>query len=156
MSSLIINIIIIILAVSPFIYIFLAGRGKKKIKSDFISKSKQQGINPDKVEAWAHGAMGLDSAQGVFCFQSQLNGNTFQSIKMSEIKNIEVKKEYAPHSGENPDLSFLKNVSLLLKTDNQNSITIPIFDNGFDKQVSSELMLANEWQMLLTAYGKSK
>lgn len=156
MSSLIINIIIIILAVSPFIYIFLAGRGKKKIKSDFVSKSKQQGINPDKVEAWAHGAMGLDNAQGIFCFQSQLNGNTFQSIKMSEIKNIEVRKEYAPHSGENPDLSFLENVSLFLKTDNQNSITIPIFDSGFDKQVSSELMLANEWQMLLTAYGKSK
>ena len=59
MSSIIINILILILAVSPFVYIFLAGRGKKKIKSAFLTAAKQHGLHPDKTEAWAHGAMAL-------------------------------------------------------------------------------------------------
>lgn len=151
MSSIIINILIIIIAVSPFIYIFLAGRGKKKMKSNFLAAARQNGLHPDKTEAWAHGAMGLDSSQNVFCYQSQLSGNSFHQVNLSEVKSIEVKKEYAPHSGQHPDLSFLKNVSLHLKTGDNKDINLPVFDSGFDKQVSSELMMANEWQNILSA-----
>ena len=151
MSSIIINILILILAVSPFVYIFLAGRGKKKIKSAFLTAAKQHGLHPDKTEAWAHGAMGLDSAQNIFCYQSQLSGNTFHQVNLSEVKGVEVKKEYAPHSGQHPDLSFLKNVSLHLKTEANTEIILPVFDSGFDKQVSSELMMANEWQKILSS-----
>lgn len=151
MSSIIINILILILAVSPFVYIFLAGRGKKKIKSDFLAAAKHHGLHPDKTEAWAHGAMGLDSAQNIFCYQSQLSGNSFHQVNISEVRGVEVRKEYAPHTGENPDLSFLKNVSLHLKTDTNKDLILPVYDNGFDIQISSELMMANEWQKILSS-----
>ena len=37
-------------------------------------------------------------------------------------------------------------MSLHLKTEANTEIILPVFDSGFDKQVSSELMMANEWQ----------
>lgn len=149
MSSIIINTIILLLSISPFIYIYFSGKEKRKAKSLFIKAAKEEGVRPDKTEFWNHGAMGLDKSGGYFCFQSQLNGNSFQKIQLSSIKSCEVRKNFQINAGPNPDLSQLTNVALVIQLADHKVVIVPIFDVEYDAQVSSELMIANEWQGVL-------
>ena len=93
--------------------------------------------------------MGLDKRNGYFCFQSELNGNSFHKVGLSSLKGCEVKKSFQTNAGSNPDLSQLTSVSLHLQLVDNKAMIVPIFDAEFDAQVSSELMIANDWQSLL-------
>ncbi|HMS98580.1 MAG TPA: hypothetical protein PLQ57_02980 [Saprospiraceae bacterium] len=149
MSSIIINTLIIILSISPFIYIYFSGKAKRKAKALFLKAAKEDGVHPEKTEFWNHGAMGLDKRNGYFCFQSELNGNSFHKVGLSSLKGCEVKKSFQTNAGSNPDLSQLTSVSLHLQLVDNKAMIVPIFDAEFDAQVSSELMIANDWQSLL-------
>ncbi len=152
MSSIIINTLIIILSISPFIYIYFSGKAKRKAKSLFLKAAKEDGVHPEKTEFWNHGALGLDSKNGYFCFQSELNGNSFHKVRFGSLKGCEVKKSFHTHAGNNPDLSQLTRVILHLQLADNQAVTVPIFDAEYDAQVSSELMIANDWQRLLKQY----
>lgn len=152
MSSIIINTLIIILSISPFIYIYFSGKAKRKAKALFLKAAKEDGVHPEKTEFWNHGAMGLDKRNGYFCFQSELNGNSFHKVGLSSLKGCEVKKSFQTNAGANPDLSQLTSVSLHLQLGDKKAMIVPIFDSEYDAQVSSELMIANDWQRLLKQY----
>lgn len=149
MSSIIINTLIIILSISPFVYIYFSGKAKRKAKALFLKAAKEDGVHPEKTEFWNHGAMGLDKRNGYFCFQSELNGNTFHKLALGSIKGCEVKKSFQTNAGPNPDLSQLTSVAIHLQLAENKAMIVPIFDAEYDAQVSSELMLANDWQTLL-------
>ena len=152
MSSIIINTLIIILSISPFIYIYFSGKAKRKAKSLFLKAAKEDGVHPEKTEFWNHGALGLDSKNGYICFQSELNGNSFHKVRFGSLKGCEVKKSFHTHAGNNPDLSQLTRVILHLQLADNQAVTVAIFDAEYDAQVSSELMIANNWQRLLKQY----
>lgn len=150
MSSIILNTIIILVIAAPFIYMALKSIGKSKHKSEFLNAAKAAGLQLTRTETWTYGNIGYDSKQNIFCFQSLFNDHKLMTVAASQVKGVQLHKDYGSYSGENPDLSLLNEVSLRIKTDAGKEEIWTLFQKKADEIASSEIMIAKEWQALMT------
>ncbi len=149
MSTIIINIVLVLIIVVPMGYfMFGAGKDKTAVKN-FKSKAREAGLNPDKIGIWHGGMIGLDIQKSSLCYLSSLKDGVLHIIDMNEIKHCEVNKLYHKENVHNQATNVLMSVSLYITKKDKSEVVIPVYDSSVHSQIGTDLMEANDWANII-------
>ena len=148
MSSIILNILLVMAVIGPMAYFFLGNRKDKARKNDFKSLAGNHGINPDKVGLFQGGAVGLDKRNGKLVF---MDNDTVRSLDISNIAECSVSKSYVKEVVHNQDTNVLKSVVLRILTRDKKEVIVPVYDMNRFPHPGSDLMEAIEWENIINS-----
>jgi len=156
MASIIINIILVLIIIIPMAYFMVGKKANKNILADFKQKAKVVGVNPEKTGTWQNGIFGIDNTQGKLCYVAGLQGDDLHVVDLKAIKHCEVSKVYQTESVHSQDISMIKSVSIVLKTENKTEINIFRSNASKNLQIGDDLLEAIDLVKMINAQIQSK
>ena len=153
MVSIIFNLTIILLIVSPMIYLFLvSGKNNNDTIKNFTTLCKQHNIRVDNTGQWLCSIIGIDKNQGKLCYMLTKDQN-LHIIDLSSVVKCQIIKNYnKPEHIQQGTRNLLNNVSLHLQSDTNNVLIIPLFDVTLSEDPQSTLYDAATWEKIITKH----
>ena len=127
MSSIILNIVLVLLIFVPMAY-FMFSKSKN---TDALKKindlATQSGIKADKITKLTNAVLALDKSKMAIFYQSDLF-NKMEVISLNNIKSTELSKNYLTETVHNKEISILQKADFRLKKNDNQDIILPIYD----------------------------
>lgn len=147
MTSVILNIILLILVVGPMAYFLMGNKKDKARKNEFRSQAADQGLSLDKSGLFQDSAVGIDTKQSKLCFTDQ---GSLKTVNLADISECSVSRSYSNENVHNQETKVLKRVHLCLKSGGK-EINIPVFNQDNHPHPGNDLLTALEWEKIINA-----
>lgn len=146
------NIFLASLVIIPMAYFLMSGRSKdNKLKSIFLSRISENGVQVSDVEVWQKGVVGLDTKNNILYYQG-FNGTDDQlkSIDLTTVKSCILEKSYSNESVHNSATKVLHKAILVIKG-TSNSTEIKMYDAEETIQMQDDVLNAIKWEKIINA-----
>jgi hypothetical protein len=153
MNTIIFGLTIILLIVSPMIYLFLvSGKNNNDKIRNFKTLCKKHNISLNNTGQWLCSIIGIDNNQGKLCYMITKDQN-LQIIELSSVVKCQIMKNYNQlEHKQQGSRNLLNYVSLQLQLDNNSVIEIPLFDVTLSEDPQSTLYDAAAWEKIISKH----
>lgn len=140
MSSLILNIVLVLLIFVPMAY-FMFSKPKSETEAikNINNVAAKSGIKSDKTLKLKNAVIALDKSKMAIFYQSDLF-NKSEVISLDHVKSTEISKSYVTEKAHGKEISILQKVDFRLKKNDNQDIVLPIFDMAKYDQIGSDLL----------------
>ncbi|MBK7700186.1 MAG: hypothetical protein IPJ39_16400 [Saprospiraceae bacterium] len=149
MSSLILNIVLVLLIFVPMAY-FMFSKPKNSEALKINDLATQSGIKADKITKLTNAVLALDKSKMAIFYQSNLF-NKMEVISLDNIKSTELSKNYMTETVHNKEISILQKADFRLKKNDNQDIILPIYDSSKQDQIGSDLLDTEDFSKQINA-----
>ena len=150
MSSLILNIVLVLLIFVPMAYFMFSKPKNSEALKKINDLATQSGIKADKITKLTNAVLALDKSKMAIFYQSDLF-NKMEVISLDNIKSTELSKNYLTETVHNKEISILQKADFRIKKNDNQDIILPIYDSSKQDQIGSDLLDTEDFSRQINA-----
>jgi len=148
LSSTIIGITVLVIAIAPFIILQRSAKKRKlEIQRQFVRLAESKGVVPDLVDFWNDRAIGLDSVSKRVLFTENLSLLNTKLIDLKQVKNIEREVIYKK-VGTQKVVDRVR-LAFYIKSEREKTVNFEFYNQDIELGMNGEIPLMDKWYKYL-------